>query len=81
MYQKKTKMKRKDLTKFRQQDPQQLRTEVENLTAKLLKSKVDGLGGEQKNKKEAKNTRKDIAQLFTLMREKQIIQQTKSKSK
>jgi ribosomal protein L29 len=74
-------MKKKDLQTARNKKVSELkklvlkkRQEVEVLQAKVK-------AGQEKNLKKAKNLRKEIAQLLTLIREKEIIKKEERKNK
>ena len=65
-------MKTKKLDDLRSKTIEQLRGSVEEKKKVLLKVKVSLATGQQKNLKEGKNLRKDIAQILTIIRQKQI---------
>ena len=74
-------MKTKDRILSKKSDASTLSKEVTKLREELSKSRIEGLGKQQKNLKKAKNTRREIAQLLTIIREKQLSNQTKKSIK
>ncbi|GAG08526.1 unnamed protein product [marine sediment metagenome] len=70
-------MKKKDLQQQRNKTAEELKKEVDVKTQELSKIRIQALSGKPKNVKAAKNTKRDIAQLLTIIREKQILAESK----
>lgn len=67
-------MKRKELQELRQKDKAQLLKLVREKKKELVKEAADIGLGRAKNVKAVRNLRRDIAQLMTILREKEIIE-------
>lgn len=65
-------MKKGKLKDLRSKTVKELEKVVEKMKADLLKVKVSAKVGKQRNLKEAGNLRHEIAQILTIIREKQI---------
>lgn len=70
-------MKKKDLSDLRTKDDSELGKLCLKKKEELVKVKVDMASGGEKNVKKAKNLRKDIAQILSLLKEKDIIKSLK----
>lgn len=66
-------MKNKDLSDLRSKDLKELNKLLSDNKSELLKIKLDMSTGQESNLKKAKHLKKDIAQILTLIREKQIV--------
>jgi len=66
-------MKRKDVQALREKSLDGLRKEAVTLKAKKEKIVVDIRTAKEKNLKKVKNLARDLAQLFTIIREKEIV--------
>ena len=68
-------MKKNDLIELRKLDIASLQKKVSELKKKLVITKLKIKKGELKNVRAAKNLRRDIAVILTIIREKQILAQ------
>ncbi len=73
-------MKRKEFTGLRNKTIKDLEKLVREKKEESLKKKMEGVSGKDKNLKGYRNLRREIAQALTLIKEKQIIEELKSKS-
>ena len=67
-------MKKKDLETLRSKDKEVLIKEIDLKRLDLLKTVVEKSSSSQKNLKKAKNLRRDLSQLLTILKEKDIFQ-------
>lgn len=67
-------MKKKDLNDLRTKDLKVLRSMVVAKKLEADKVKIEIIGGKQKNLKTVNNLRHEIAQILTLVREKEILE-------
>ena len=65
-------MKKRELEAIRKQDTQVLKRTLDELRDKLMKAQIDMSIGQEKNLAKARNIRRDIAQVETIIRDKQI---------
>lgn len=65
-------MKNRDLTELRKNEAKTLMVSVREKKLKEIKSKAERKVGKVKNLKEAAKLRREIAQLLTVMREKEL---------
>lgn len=65
-------MKRKDLADLKTKEAKDLKKMLGDKKAELEKIMVNVSVGKEKNLKKAKNLRRDISQILTIMREKEI---------
>lgn len=75
-------MKKKDLTKAREKSIPELAKIVSELRLKRAQARGNVVAGKEKNIKTSKNIKKDVAQLLTIINQKQKEEKkTKSKTK
>lgn len=67
-------MKRKDFTDLRTKDIKTLKKLAMEKKLEVAKKKMEIMGGKEKNIVAAGNLRKELAQILTLVREKEIIE-------
>ncbi|HET7099267.1 MAG TPA: 50S ribosomal protein L29 [Patescibacteria group bacterium] len=67
-------MKKKELTDIKSKSVKDLNKMVYTKKLEISKSGMQAVTGKQKNLKESKNLRRDVAQLLTIIKEKQIIE-------
>lgn len=72
-------MKKKDLSKLKEKSIKDLRKMVEEKKKEAQETFAKIKGGQEKNVKKFKSLRKDIAQILTLIGEKQIVKKEKLK--
>lgn len=65
-------MKKNELSQAKSETLQELRKKLKEKKQELAKVRLEISTGKIKNKRASKNLRKDIAQLLTLIREKEI---------
>ena len=73
-------MKIKDLEGVRKKTPKELEEMLIQLESAKMKAVSEKLAGKGKNLKVTRNLRKDIAQLKTIIREKQLIDKITNKN-
>lgn len=73
-------MKKKDLSELRNKDVGELKKKSEKLRLEIVKAKADLTASKEKNLKKVKNLRRDLAQILTLIREKQILEEVERES-
>jgi ribosomal protein L29 len=66
-------MKKKELNELRQKDVKQLEKMLDENKLELLKTKANIAVAKEKNLKKAKNLRKEISQIETVLKEKEQI--------
>ena len=69
-------MKKKELKTLREKTIKELRTKVEKLRLDVQLTYAKVKVGQEKNIKKAKNERKDIAQILTIIKEKEIMERS-----
>lgn len=74
-------MKKKDLKALRSKSANELRKMANEKRQKANKAFVEIKTGQEKNLKEVKNLRKDIAQILTVLKEKEIVEEEKAEKK
>ncbi|OGM57962.1 50S ribosomal protein L29 [Candidatus Woesebacteria bacterium RIFCSPHIGHO2_12_FULL_46_16] len=75
-------MKRRELVDLRKSEAKDLTSKVKEKKLELAKSRVKIVSGEEKNVKKVANLKKEIAQLLTIIREKELTQvETKEETK
>jgi ribosomal protein L29 len=72
-------MKIKELQKLREKSAADLMTQVADLKLQILKSVVKSKTGELKNKAESKMLRRDLAQISSIIRQKEIADKSQTK--
>ncbi len=71
-------MKRKDLIKLREKSQKELEKVVKEKKLELLKIGADLKANREKNFKKAKNLRHELAQVLTIIREKELMEEESS---
>ena len=66
-------MKKKDLKALRTKNEQDIRSTLEKKRAEVLDGFLKVKTGKQKNKKVIRTLRKDVAQILTILREREIV--------
>lgn len=67
-------MKKRDFDQLRTKEVEELTILLKDKKTELIKVATEIAAGKEKNIKKARNKRKEIAKLLTLIREKQILQ-------
>lgn len=70
-------MKKQELKKLSQETIKTLQTKLQELEEELLQKKLRKARKELENRKAPKNLKKDIAQIKTIIREKELIKEAK----
>lgn len=70
-------MKKKDLVDIRNKEIKDLKKLAEEKKLELAKTEVKIRSGEEKNVKKASKLRREIAQILTIIQEKELIEQEK----
>lgn len=73
-------MKTKDFKDLKTKEVKELRKNANDLVLQLSKIKAKIASGQEKNLKGAKNLRRDIARILTLIKEKEIVEKLKTES-
>ena len=74
-------MKKKELNKLREKSIKQLQTLVDKKKLELVKIQSKMKVGKEKNLKSTKNLKRDVAQILTIIREKELIKKASEISK
>ncbi|KKR30297.1 50S ribosomal protein L29 [Candidatus Woesebacteria bacterium RIFCSPHIGHO2_01_FULL_39_32] len=74
-------MKKKDIISLRSKEAIELAKLVGQMRLEIVKTKANISASKEKNLKKVKNLRHDLAQVVTLMREKQIMEKAKGEIK
>jgi ribosomal protein L29 len=74
-------MKKKDFTELKKKDLKALNKLISEKKAESLKIKVAAVAGKEKNLKIFSNLRREIAQMLTLVKEKQILEKLEEQNK
>lgn len=72
-------MKRKEFNDLRTKDLKALKKMAQETKLKASKKKMEIMGGKEKNLKATNNLRHDLAQILTVVREKEIIEKLEKK--
>ena len=72
-------MKRKDFNDIRGKTIQELGKMVAEKKVEAIKKKMESLAGKEKNLKVYRNSRREIAKILTLIREKEILEKIQTK--
>lgn len=72
-------MKRKEFNDLRQKDIKALRSMATARRFEISKKRMEVMGGKEKNLKATNNMRHDLAQILTVIREKEIIEKLQPK--
>lgn len=70
-------MKKNDLIELRKQPAKAIKAKVQELTKELVESRMQMARGELTNLKQVKNLKADIAKLKTILREQEIMEESK----
>jgi ribosomal protein L29 len=73
-------MKRKDFIDLKSKTAQELRKLASEKKMDAIKKKMEILGGKEKNLKAYRNYRREIAEILTLVREKEILEKLQPKA-
>ena len=73
-------MRKKELASFREKDTEKLHKEAEGKKFEIIKTLSEAKASKEKNLKKVKFLRRDLAQILTLIREKEIQESEKTKS-
>ena len=75
-------MKKRELVDVRKSEAKEIAGRVKEKKLELAKARVKIVSGEEKNVKKVTNLKKEIAQLLTILREKELVQvETKEETK
>ena len=75
-------MKKRELTDVRKSETKDLSSKVKEKKLELAKTRVKIVSGEEKNVKKLANLKKEIAQLLTILKEKELVEvETKEETK
>lgn len=74
-------MKRKDYTGLKEKTIKELVKLASDKRAEAVKNKMKVLGGKEKNLKVYRNSRREIAKILTLIREKEILEKVQPEVK
>lgn len=75
-------MKRRELADVRKSETKDLSSKVKEKKLELAKTRVKIVSGEEKNVKKLANLKKEIAQLLTILKEKELVEvETKEETK
>ena len=66
-------MKRKELAIFREKDLEKLLKEAESKKLEIIKVDAEAKASKEKNLKKVKYLRRDLSQILTLIREKELL--------
>lgn len=68
-------MKKKDLVSLRKKDVKELKKMAEDKKNEALNAHVKMLAGQEKNLKKARNLRREVAQILTIVKEKEFVEE------
>jgi len=71
-------MKKQELTKVREKALDKLKLDLDKKRLEILDLRVKITTGQEKDVKKAKKLKKEIAQILTVMREKELVEERKS---
>lgn len=71
-------MKKKDLQQLRSKEREELAKMALDMRQEIISSRADLAAGKKINSKKVKNLRHDLAQILTLLREKEILRKMES---
>ena len=72
-------MKKNDLATLRQKEVKDLEKMLKEKKADVAKTEVNTVAGKEKNVKKANNLRREISQILTLIREREILKKEETK--
>ena len=67
-------MKKKDIETLRGKEVAEIKKALVGKRADLIKAQVEMYGGKEKNLKKAKNLRREVAQMLTIIKEREILE-------
>ena len=67
-------MKKKDIETLRGKEVAEIKKALAGKRADLIKAQVEMYGGKEKNLKKAKNLRREVAQMLTIIKEREILE-------
>ena len=67
-------MKKKDVETLRGKEVAEIKKALAGKRADLIKAQVEMYGGKEKNLKKAKNLRREVAQMLTIIKEREILE-------
>ncbi|OGM04773.1 50S ribosomal protein L29 [Candidatus Woesebacteria bacterium RIFCSPHIGHO2_12_FULL_42_9] len=72
-------MKKKDVETLRGKEVAEIKKALAGKRADLIKAQVEMYGGKEKNLKKAKNLRREVAQMLTIIKEREILERESKK--
>lgn len=72
-------MKKNDLATLRQKEVKDLEKMLKEKKAEVAKTEINTVAGKEKNVKKANNLRREISQILTLIREREILKKEETK--
>lgn len=72
-------MKKKDIETLRGKEVAEIKKALAGKRADLIKAQVEMYGGKEKNLKKAKNLRREVAQMLTIIKEREILERESKK--
>ena len=69
-------MKKKDLLIYREKDLKEVLKSLSEKRMEAKKAQVEMFGGKEKNLKKVRNLRKEIAQILTILKERELIEES-----
>ena len=67
-------MKKKDIETLRGKEVAEIKKALGEKKADLIKAQTEMYGGKEKNLKKAKNLRREVAQMLTIIKEREILE-------
>ena len=72
-------MKKKDIETLRGKEVAEIKKALAGKRADLIKAQVEMYGGKEKNLKKARNLRREVAQMLTIIKEREILERESKK--
>jgi len=72
-------MKKKDVETLRGKEVAEIKKALAGKRADLIKAQVEMYGGKEKNLKKARNLRREVAQMLTIIKEREILERESKK--
>jgi len=72
-------MKKKDIETLRGKEVAEIKKALAGKRADLIKAQVEMYGGKEKNLKKVKNLRREVAQMLTIIKEREILERESKK--
>jgi len=69
-------MKKKDLLIYREKDLKEVLKSLSEKRMEAKKAQAEMFGGKEKNLKKVRNLRKEIAQILTILKERELIEES-----